>query len=91
MGHNSARSAVPGSVVAQLVAAVAARLANRHPSVDDTVVYEVVYQAAVELISTVADPEQLKRLLGRRADARLMALIGTPVPITSARSVLGRP
>jgi hypothetical protein len=74
-------------VVARLVAAAAARLANQHPSIDDTVVYAVVYQAAVELVGTVADPERLRHMLPLRADARLMALTGAPVPITSTRAI----
>jgi hypothetical protein len=87
MGHNSGRSAVPGPVVAPLVAATAARLADRHPGVEGTVVHAVVYQAAVELAGTTADPDRLGQLLQRRADARLMALTGAPVPISSARLV----
>lgn len=83
MGHNSGRSAVPGPMVARLVAATAARLVHRHPSIEDAVVHAVVYQAAVDLVSTIADSEQLRRLLQRRADARLRALTGAPVPITS--------
>jgi hypothetical protein len=89
MGHNNGRSAVPGPVVTQLVADVVARLTNQHPSIEDSVVTAVVHQAAGELVSTVADPEQLRRQLPRRADARLMALTGAPVPITSTRA-LGR-
>ena len=90
VGHNSGRSAVPGSVVAPLVAATAARLADRYPAVDGTVVHGVVYQAAVELVSTTADPEQLAQQLQRRADARLRALTGAPVPLTSARAAPGQ-
>lgn len=90
MGRNTGRSAVPGPVIAQLAAAAVARLAKRHPSIDYTVVHAVVYQAATELASTIADPEQLRRMLPLRANARLMALNGTPVPIASSRSALGR-
>lgn len=85
MGNNSGRSAVPGPVVTRLVAIAAARLANRHPSVDEAVVYAVVYQAAGELVSTIVDPDQLRHMLSRRADARLMAQAGAPIPLTSAR------
>jgi hypothetical protein len=89
MSHNSGRSAVPGSVVAPLVAAIVARLADRHPAVDGALVHAVVYQAAVDLVSTIADPERLGQLLHRRADARLRALTGAPVAITSARPAPG--
>jgi hypothetical protein len=89
MGRNSGRSAVPGPLVAQLVAATSARLAKAHPSVEHTVVQAVVYEAAVELASTVADPERLGRMLPLRAHARIMALTGAPIPIRSARAAHG--
>lgn len=68
MGRNTGRSAVPGHVVAQLVAAAVARLTKRHPAIDGTV----------------------RHMLPVRANARLVALHGTPVPITSVRSAHGR-
>jgi hypothetical protein len=85
MGHNSGRSAVPGPVVTRLVATAAARLAHRHPSVDEAAVYAVVYQAAGELVSTIGDADQLRHMLSRRAAARLMAQTGAPIPLTPAR------
>lgn len=89
MPNNGGRSALPGQVVARLVAAVAAGLANQHPTVTVTDVHAVVYQAATELASTVADPERLRRLLTRRAHARLLAQSGVPVPITRGRRGAG--
>ena len=83
MRRNSGWPCVPARVVDDLVSAVTARLAVRHPSVGVPVVDSVVYQAAAELVSTIADPERLGRLLDRRADARLAAMTGSPVAITS--------
>jgi hypothetical protein len=85
MGRNVERSAAPGAVVATLVPAVAARLANQHPSIESAVVNDVVYQAACELVGVVTVPEQLRCMLDRRANGRLAALAGAPMPITTAR------
>ncbi|HEY7594775.1 MAG TPA: hypothetical protein VH969_16605 [Actinophytocola sp.] len=85
MSRNRGRSHVPGPAVEDVVAATVARMTVRHPSVPDAVVGGVVYQAAVELVCTVADGEQLRRQLERRVHARLLALAGTPVPITTVR------
>lgn len=83
MRRNRGWSCVPGRVVDDLMSRAAARLAASHPSVGTPVVAEVVYQAAVELVSTVTDPEQLGRLLERRANARLMAMMGAPIALVS--------
>jgi hypothetical protein len=85
MSRNRGRSHVPGPVVEDVVAAVVARMTVRHPSVADAVVGDVVYQAAVELVCTVVDRDELRRQLERRVHARLLALTGAPVPITTAR------
>lgn len=85
MSRNVGRFAVPSAVVATLVPAVAARLANQHPSIDSAVVDNVVYQAACELVGVVTVPEQLRCMLDRRANGRLAALAGAPMPITTAR------
>jgi hypothetical protein len=81
MGRNRGREPMCRRVVGDLVSDVNARLAARHPSLGAAAVDLVVYQAAAELVSTVADPAQLARLLDRRAHARLLAMAGHPVAI----------
>lgn len=73
---------MPGRVVDDLVSAVTGRLMTRHPSAGAAVVDAVVQQAAGELVSTIADVERFGRLLDRRADARLSAMTGAPIPVT---------
>jgi hypothetical protein len=67
--------------VDDLVSAATVRLTAGYPSVDESVVNAVVYQAASELVSTIADAEQLGQLLDRRAHARLTAMTGSPIAI----------
>jgi hypothetical protein len=81
MRRNSGWACLPGHVVDELVSTVTGRLAARHPSVGAAVVDAVVQQAAGELVSTVADVELFGRLLDRRADARLAAMTGAPIPV----------
>lgn len=83
MAHNRGRAPVPEPVVEGLVSTTTARLVARHPSLGVAVVDAVVYQAATELVSTVADADKLRRLLDRRAHARLMAMTGTPIAVTT--------
>jgi hypothetical protein len=83
MRKNKGWACVPGWAVADVVSGTASRMVTRHPGLDVSVVDTVVYQAAVELVSTVADAEQLSRMLLRRADARLAAMGGAPVAIGS--------
>jgi hypothetical protein len=85
VSRNRGRIAVPGHLVAQAVAATTARLARRHPSIDHDVVHSAVYQAAVELVGTVTDPDRLAPLLERRGHARLLAMTGAPLAITAVR------
>jgi hypothetical protein len=82
VSRNRGRVAVPGHLVAHAVAAATARLARRHPSIEHDVVHSAVYQAAVELVSTVTDPDRLAPLLERRGHARLLAMTGAPLAIS---------
>lgn len=84
MSRNRGRSHVPGPVVEEVITAVVARMTVRHPSVDEAVVRGVAYQAAIELVCTVVDRDQLRRQLERRVHARLLAVDGTLVPIARA-------
>lgn len=84
MNRNRGRSHVPGPVVEEVIAAVVARMTVRHPSVDEPVVRGVAYQAAIELVCTAVDRDQLRRQLERRVHARLLAVDGTLVPIARA-------
>src|SRR5262245_56054647 len=83
MRPNRGRPAVAGPDVEEVMSAVAARLAERHPTLSEATVNSVVYQAAVDLVSTVTDTAQLRCLLERRAHARLMAMTGQPIVITT--------
>jgi hypothetical protein len=85
MGRNRSREPVCARVVGDLVSEAVARLAARHPSHGAAVVDLVVYQAATELVSTIADAAELARQLDRRAHARLLAMAGHPVAITRTR------
>ena len=66
MSGNRGRACVPAPVVEDLLSATIARMTSRHPAFDVTTVNAVAYQAAVELVSTVADPTQLRLMLERR-------------------------
>lgn len=60
---------------------VVGRLVEAHPGVGRAAVTTVVYQAAAELVVTVRDVGELTRMLACRADARLLAAAGAPVPL----------
>lgn len=81
MRRNSGWPSVPSRIVEDLVSAAAARLTAGYPSVCELVVGAVVYQAACELVGTIADAERLGQLLDRRARARLSAMTGSPIAI----------
>lgn len=68
-------------VVDGVLARVVGQLVALHPGVGRAVVAAVAYQAAIELVVTVGDAGELARMLTRRADARLLAAAGAPVPI----------
>jgi hypothetical protein len=89
MDHDNGRPAVADPVIARLIAVSAAQLARRHPGMDAAAVRGVVNHAAVELVGLLPDTERFLLLLDRRADARLRAQSGHPVPITSARAGTG--
>ena len=89
MDHDNGRSAMPAPVIARLIAAAVAQLVRRHPGMEDAVVRGVVQHAAAELVGLVPDAERFRLLLVRRANARLLAQSGRPVPITSARASTG--
>jgi hypothetical protein len=92
VGRNGGRPVVAACVVGDIVADVTAQLVARHPGFACSVVAEVTYQVASELVSVIGEPERLRRILDRRAHARLMAMAGAPVAIGSfvqrARSAL---
>jgi hypothetical protein len=83
VGRNGGRPAVAACVVGDILADATVRLAARHPGFAWSVVAEVTYQVATELVSVIVDPERLSRMLDSRAHARLMAMAGAPVAIGS--------
>jgi imidazolonepropionase-like amidohydrolase len=87
VGRNGGRPVVAACVVGDILADATAQLVARHPGFAGSVVAEVTYQVATELVSVIAEAERFSLMLDRRAHARLMAMAGAPVAIGSPRSV----
>ncbi|GAA3042311.1 hypothetical protein [Actinokineospora globicatena] len=58
-------------------------LLGAHAGIGADVVTAVVLQAAEELVGRARPPEEFRRMLHRRASARLAAMAGVLTPITS--------
>ncbi|SES47641.1 hypothetical protein [Actinokineospora terrae] len=58
-------------------------LVGAHTTIGADVVTAVVLQAAGELVNRARAPEEFRRLLHRRATARLAAMTGVLTPIKS--------
>ncbi|WP_424187440.1 hypothetical protein ACOBQX_06445 [Actinokineospora sp. G85] len=61
-------------------------LARAHPRLAPTVVKSVVFQAAWELAGNAHRPDSFRGQLHRRANARLLAMMGTLTPIARTRT-----
>lgn len=81
MARNTGRRPIaPDQLITIMDDAVRA-LAVRLPEESRSDITRVVYEVATELVCTVTDPQRLSTMLRLRADARLRALAGDPVPI----------
>lgn len=81
MGRNAgARPVDPDRIVTIMTEAVR-DLSDRLPGVSQAEIGRVVYEVAIELVSSVTDPVRLASMLRLRAVARLRAQAGHPIAI----------
>ncbi|MCG8914405.1 hypothetical protein L6E12_01160 [Actinokineospora sp. PR83] len=75
------------SAARDITEAAVSALTECHPGVAPPTVQAVVVQAAWELAAHAHLPESFRRLLHRRAHARLLAMTGTLLPIRGSRAL----
>jgi hypothetical protein len=85
MGRNSAAPAADPQQLRRMVDDLVVVLRGEHPDAALVLVRETVEQAAVELAPIATIPATFRVTVRRRAGARLHALSGRLIPITSAR------
>jgi hypothetical protein len=86
MGRNSAAPAADPQLLRRMVDDLVTVLRAQHPEAAPALVQETVEHAAVELAAIATIPATFRVTVRRRAGARLHALSGRLIPITSARA-----
>jgi hypothetical protein len=87
MGRNSVAPAADPQLLRRVVDDLVTVLRSQHPEAAPALVRETVEQAAVELAAIATVPATFRVTVRRRAGARLHALSGRLIPITSAGSL----
>lgn len=81
MTRNTSRRPITADQLTMIMDDAVRFLSDRLPDESRDDIARVVYEVTTELVSTVTDPERLSAMLRLRANARLLALGGNPVPI----------